>query len=94
LVEIIEARDMMGHSKNDFLNKGYPAHYQVTTSDAEGNIIVQTHVKNLPRAKMWIKFKSPADLLHIAELLNIKVVTKRKKDYVFADEGTIYYAKD
>ena len=55
---------------------------------------MQTHTVNLPRAKMWIKFKSPTELVHVAELLGVKVVNKRKKDYVFAEAGTIYYAKD
>ncbi|MHA1377621.1 MAG: hypothetical protein ACTSRG_04460 [Candidatus Helarchaeota archaeon] len=84
----------MVNSKNDFLHKGNPVTYETITTDSAGNTITQTHTKNLPRAKMWIRFKSPTELLHVAELLDIKVVSKRKKDYVFAEEGTIYYAKD
>ncbi len=94
MVEIIEAKDMMGQSKNDFMHKGVPVRYQTTTTDSKGNTIVQTHTVSIPRAKMWIRFKSPTELLRVAELLGVKVVTKRKKDYVFADKGTIYYAKE
>ena len=93
MVEIIESRDMMGHSKSDFLHKGNPVTYQTYVTDSRGHRVVQTHTKSIPRAKMWVRFKSPTELIRVAEMLGVKVVTKRKKDYVFADAGTIYYAK-
>ncbi|MHA1784060.1 MAG: hypothetical protein ACTSVY_06270 [Candidatus Helarchaeota archaeon] len=77
MVEIIECKDMMGQSKNDFLNKGVA--------------VADDHV---PRAMMWIQFESPAELKRVAELLGVKAINKRKKDYVFALAGTIYYAKE
>jgi len=77
MVDIIECKDMMGQSKNDFLNKG-----------------VRVADDNVPRAMMWIQFESVADLQRVAEILGVKVINKRKKDYVFALAGSIYYAKD
>ena len=77
MVEIIECKDMMGQSKNDFLNKG------VAVAD-----------DSVPRAMMWIEFDSPAELKRVAELLGVKAINKRKKDYVFALAGSIYYAKE
>ena len=77
MVEIIECKDMMGQSKNDFLNKG------VAVAD-----------DNVPRAMMWIQFDSPAELKRVAELLGVRAINKRKKDYVFALAGSIYYAKE
>lgn len=82
MVEIIECADMMGQSKSDFLRKG------ISITDNDGN------VHSLPRAKIWIEFESPAGLMHVAELLGVKAINKRGKDYVFAKKGTIYYAKD
>ena len=49
---------------------------------------------NLPRAKMWIEFEDVAELMRVAEMLGVKIINKRKRDYVFADAGTIYYAKE
>jgi len=77
MVDIIECKDMMGQSKNDFLNKG------VSVAD-----------DNVPRAMMWIQFESVAELQRVADVLGVKVINKRKKDYVFALAGSIYYAKD
>ncbi|MBD3185367.1 hypothetical protein GF325_00955 [Candidatus Bathyarchaeota archaeon] len=82
MVEIIECADMMGQSKNDFLRKGIPI------TDSDGNQY------SLPRAKMWVEFESPAALMRVAELLGVKAINKRGKDYVFALKGMIYYAKD
>ena len=86
MVEIIECKDMMGQSKNDFINKGAPVRY----SDGQGN----SHTDHLPRGKMWIQFEDVAELIRVAEILGVKSINKRKKDYVFALEGTIYYAKE
>ena len=77
MVDIIECKDMMGQSKNDFLNKG-----------------VRVADDNVPRAMMWVEFESVADLQRVADILGVKVINKRKKDYVFALAGSIYYAKD
>ena len=77
MVEIIECKDMMGQSKNDFLNKG-----------------VRVADDNVPRAMMWIQFENVAELQRVAELKGVKVINKRKKDYVFSLAGTIYYAKE
>ncbi len=77
MVEIIEAKDMMGQSKNDFLHKG-----------------IQVGIDSLPRAMMWIEFDSLSDLKRTAEMLGIKVINKRGNDYVFADQGTIYYCQE
>ncbi|MHA1793982.1 MAG: hypothetical protein ACTSVI_15175, partial [Promethearchaeota archaeon] len=99
--------DMMGQSKNDFLNKGIAIK---TKGGGGGGGLIGAAVKiaakssgvggwgtgyeSLPRAKMWIQFETPAELIHVAELLGIKAVNKRGKDYVFALEGTIYYARE
>ncbi|MFX0135392.1 MAG: hypothetical protein ACFFDN_17240 [Candidatus Hodarchaeota archaeon] len=77
MVDIIECKDMMGHSKNDFLNKG-----------------IEVADDRIPRAMMWIEFESPAELKRVAELLGVKAINKRKKDYCFALAGTIYYANE
>jgi len=77
MVDIIECKDMMGQSKNDFLNKG-----------------VRVADDSVPRAMMWIQFESVAELQRVADVLGVKVINKRKKDYVFALAGSIYYAKD
>lgn len=95
MVEIIEAKDLMGQSKSDFLSKGVPMRYEEMvrnpkTGQMEKNIVTVY----LPRAKMWIQLPSPTELVRIAELFGVEAITKRKKDYVFALEGTIYYAKD
>jgi len=86
MVEIIECKDMMGQSKNDFISKGVPIRY----TDGQGN----SNTDHLPRGKMWIEFESVAELIRVAEILGAKAINKRKKDYVFALEGTIYYAKE
>ncbi|MHA1682870.1 MAG: hypothetical protein ACTSUE_18170 [Promethearchaeota archaeon] len=49
---------------------------------------------HVPRAMMWIQFATVQDLQRCAELLGVKAINKRKKDYVFALAGTIYYAKE
>ena len=49
---------------------------------------------SLPRGMMWIQFFSVADLKRAAEMLGIKVINKRGNDYVFADQGTIYYCQE
>lgn len=86
MVEIIECKDMMGQSKNDFISKGVPIRY----SDSQGN----SSTDHLPRGKMWIEFESTTELIRVAEILGVKAINKRKKDYVFSLEGTIYYAKE
>ncbi len=86
MVEVIECKDMMGQSKNDFINKGVPIRY----TDSQGN----SNVEHLPRGKMWIEFEDVAELMRVAEILDIKIINKRKQDYVFSKEGTIYYAKE
>lgn len=45
-------------------------------------------------ANMWIEYEDPAELKRAAEAMGIKVIFKRKGDYVFAVAGTIYYAKE
>ena len=49
---------------------------------------------SLPRGMMWIEFQSVTDLKRVAEMLGIKVINKRGNDYVFADQGTIYYCQE
>ncbi len=107
MVEIIECKDMMGQSKNDFLNKGI-AIKRKSSGGGGGGIggLVKMGVNvaggggltgdydNLPRAKMWIEFEDVAELIRVAEILGVKFINKRKQDYVFADAGTIYYAKE
>ncbi|NVM01124.1 MAG: hypothetical protein HWN67_02230 [Candidatus Helarchaeota archaeon] len=68
MVEIVEAKDMVGHSKGDFKKKTL--------------------------ANMWIEYEDAAELMRAAEAMGIDVIIKRKKDYVFALAGTIYYAKE
>ncbi|MFX0135391.1 MAG: hypothetical protein ACFFDN_17235 [Candidatus Hodarchaeota archaeon] len=68
MVEIVEAKDMVGHSKGDFKKKTL--------------------------ANMWIEYEDTAELIRAAEAMGIDVIVKRKKDYVFALAGTIYYAKE
>ena len=86
MVEIIECKDMMGQSKNDFINKGVA----VTYRDGQGN----TNTDHLPRGKIWAEFEDVAELIRVAELLNVKIINKRKKDYVFCVAGSTYYAKE
>ncbi|MHA1682871.1 MAG: hypothetical protein ACTSUE_18175 [Promethearchaeota archaeon] len=107
MVEIIECADLMGQSKNDFLNKGVAIKKRssgggglvgglakVAISAAKtGAIGWGGDYDSLPRAKMWIQFADPTELMRVAELLGVKAINKRKSDYVFASEGTIYYAK-
>ncbi|MFX0135393.1 MAG: hypothetical protein ACFFDN_17245 [Candidatus Hodarchaeota archaeon] len=113
MVEVIECKDIMGHSKNDFLNKGVAVKRIVpkggggTRGGFAGRLVKKavgaaigkgttwgSEYDSLPRAKMWVEFESPAELIRVAELLGVKAINKRKKDYVFALEGTIYYAKE
>ena len=86
MVEVIECKDMMGQSKNDFINKGVAVSY----TDGQGN----TNTDHLPRGKNWIEFEDVAELMRVAELLDVKIINKRKKDYVFSVAGTTYYAKE
>ncbi|MBD3185371.1 hypothetical protein GF325_00975 [Candidatus Bathyarchaeota archaeon] len=107
MVEVIECADIMGQSKNDFLNKGIAV--KKKGSSGGGGGLIGFAVKaaagaagvgwgsgydSLPRAKMWIEFESPAELMRVAELLGVKAINKRGKDYVFAKKGTIYYAHE
>ena len=103
MVEIIECKDMMGQSKNDFLNKGVAIKKKQSGGGgggfglakmAMGAAGVGGDYDHLPRAKMWIEFEDVAELMRVAEMLGVKIINKRKKDYVFADAGTIYYAKE
>ncbi|MHA1784059.1 MAG: hypothetical protein ACTSVY_06265 [Candidatus Helarchaeota archaeon] len=109
MVEIIECKDMMGQSKNDFLNKGVAIKRRSKSNSGGfglGGMIAKAAVgsavgggwggdfDSLPRAKMWIEFETPAELIRVAEILGVKAINKRGKDYVFALEGTIYYAKE
>ncbi|MHA1298194.1 MAG: hypothetical protein ACTSO9_01990 [Candidatus Helarchaeota archaeon] len=55
---------------------------------------IQVGTDNLPRGMMWIQFQSVSDLKRVAEMLGIKVINKRERDYVFADHGTIYYCEE
>ncbi|NHI93269.1 MAG: hypothetical protein EAX96_12295 [Candidatus Lokiarchaeota archaeon] len=68
MVEVVEAKDMVGHSKGDFKNKTL--------------------------ANMWIEYEDVAELMRAADAYGVEVIVKRKKDYVFAVAGTIYYAKE
>ena len=106
MVEIIECQDMMGQSKNDFLNKGIAIKKKGGSSGGLMGAIVSKAISaaaggswgsgydSLPRAKMWIEFPNPTELMRVAEIFGIKAINKRGKDYVFAQEGTIYYAQD
>jgi len=103
MVEVIECKDMMGQSKNDFLNKGVAIKRRQQSGGggfgglakmAMGGGGIGGDYDNLPRAKMWIEFEDVAELIRVAEMLGVKIINKRKKDYVFADHGTIYYAKE
>ncbi|NHI93271.1 MAG: hypothetical protein EAX96_12305 [Candidatus Lokiarchaeota archaeon] len=108
MVEIIECKDMMGQSKNDFLNKGVAIKKKSSGGGGGGlgGMIAKAAIgaatggswggdyDSLPRAKMWIEFESVAELIRVAELFGVKAINKRGKDYVFAQEGSIYYAKE
>ena len=103
MVEVIECADMMGQSKNDFLNKGVAIKKSGGGGGGGGLIGMAVgaagggwggQYDSLPRAKMWIEFGSPAELMRVADLLGVKAINKRGNDYVFAQEGTIYYARD
>ncbi|MHA1377619.1 MAG: hypothetical protein ACTSRG_04450 [Candidatus Helarchaeota archaeon] len=45
-------------------------------------------------ANMWIEYEDVAELKRAAEAYGINFIIKRKKDYVFALAGTIFYAKE
>lgn len=108
MVEVIECADMMGQSKNDFLNKGVAIKRKGGGGGGGGGLIGVAisltasaagaswgnQYDSLPRAKMWIEFGSPAELMRVADLLGVRAINKRGNDYVFALEGTIYYARD
>ena len=107
MVEIIECKDMMGQSKNDFLNKGVAIKKKSSGGGGGlGGMLAKAAIgaavggswggdyDSLPRAKMWIEFESVAELIRVAELFGVKAINKRGKDYVFADQGTIYYAQE
>lgn len=95
---------MMGQSKNDFLNKGIAVKKSGGSSSgglvglavkaAKGGGGWGAGYDSLPRAKMWIEFPNPTELMRVAEIFGVKAINKRGKDYVFAMEGTIFYAQD
>jgi len=106
MVEIIECKDLMGQSKNDFLNKGIAVKKKSSGGGGGFGGLAKMALKaggagglsgdydSLPRAKIWIEFEDVAELIRVAEIFGVKIINKRKKDYVFADAGSIYYAKE